>query len=131
MPAGVEDGNKLRVKAEGDAGAKGGPVGDLYVFLSVKSHPLFKRTGKDIYSEQKVRGTRDRDLKDELFGLDLYRGRPESGAAGRLSIARSTTARVVEGVQEAADSHVSAEFCAVFAVCAGERAPYEVRGCLW
>lgn len=54
MPAGVDDGNKLRVKNEGDAGAKGGPVGDLYVFLNVKSDPKFKRTGKDIYSEQKV-----------------------------------------------------------------------------
>lgn len=50
----MENGNKLRVKGEGDAGAKGGPVGDLYVFLSVKGHPLFKRTGKDIYSEKKV-----------------------------------------------------------------------------
>ena len=55
IPAGVEDGNKLRVKGEGDAGSKGGPVGDLYVFLGVKSHPTFKRTGKDIYSERTVR----------------------------------------------------------------------------
>ncbi|CAN0487068.1 unnamed protein product, partial [Hapterophycus canaliculatus] len=51
---GVDDGNKLRVKGEGDAGAKGGPVGDLYVFLNVKRDPKFKRTGKDIYTEQKV-----------------------------------------------------------------------------
>ena len=57
MPAGVDDGNKLRVKGEGDAGAKGGPVGDLYVFLNVKSDPKFKRQGKDIYSEQKVKST--------------------------------------------------------------------------
>lgn len=55
IPAGVEDGNKLRVKNEGDAGAKGGPTGDLYVFLGVKSHPVFRRSGKDIYSEKKVR----------------------------------------------------------------------------
>lgn len=55
IPAGVEDGNKLRVKGEGDAGAKGGPTGDLYVFLGVKSHPVFRRSGKDIYSEKKVR----------------------------------------------------------------------------
>ena len=81
MPAGVEDGNKLRVKAEGDAGAKGGPVGDLYVFLSVKGDPLFKRTGKDIYSEKKVRVARDRELRDEVFGLGLYRGPRRSGAA--------------------------------------------------
>lgn len=55
----MDDGNKLRVKGEGDAGAKGGPVGDLYVFLNVKSDPKFKRTGKDIYSEQKVRTAAD------------------------------------------------------------------------
>lgn len=55
VPAGVEPGNKLRVKGEGDAGAKGGPVGDLYVFLGVKNHPKFKRAGKDIYSDNKVR----------------------------------------------------------------------------
>lgn len=58
VPAGVEAGNKLRVKGEGDAGAKGGPVGDLYVFLNVKGDPMFKRTGKDIYSERKVRPAR-------------------------------------------------------------------------
>lgn len=55
IPPGVEDGNKLRVKGEGDAGMKGGPAGDLYVFLSVKNHPTFKRTGKDIYSDRTVR----------------------------------------------------------------------------
>ncbi|CAN0042524.1 unnamed protein product, partial [Discosporangium mesarthrocarpum] len=54
VPAGVEDGNKLRVKGEGDAGRRGGPQGDLYVFLNVKSHPGFKRTGKDIYSSKTI-----------------------------------------------------------------------------
>lgn len=60
VPAGVEDGNKLRVKGEGDAGPKGGPTGDLYVFLGVKNHPYFKRSGKDIYTEKTVRPDRRR-----------------------------------------------------------------------
>jgi len=41
----------LRVRSEGDAGPKGGPAGDLYVFLSVTSDPRFRRERMDIYSE--------------------------------------------------------------------------------
>jgi len=51
IPPGVEDGNRLRVRGEGDAGPKGGPSGDLYVFLSVTADPRFRREGMDIYSE--------------------------------------------------------------------------------
>jgi len=43
IPAGVEDGNKLRVRGEGDSGPNGGPAGDLYIFLSVKADPKFRR----------------------------------------------------------------------------------------
>ena len=51
IPAGVEDGNKLRVRGEGDAGPKGGPSGDLYIFLKVKPDKRFRREGPEIYSE--------------------------------------------------------------------------------
>lgn len=51
IPPGVEDGNRLRVRGEGDAGPKGGPSGDLYVFLSVTADPRFRREGMDIYSD--------------------------------------------------------------------------------
>ncbi|GMH89716.1 hypothetical protein TrST_g9844 [Triparma strigata] len=54
IPPGVEDGNKLRVRSEGDAGPKGGPSGDLYIFLKVKPDPRFKREGPEIYSEVAV-----------------------------------------------------------------------------
>ena len=47
-------GNRLRVRGEGDAGAKGGPPGDLYVFLSVRPDPRFRREGMEIYSEYSV-----------------------------------------------------------------------------
>ena len=50
IPPGVEDSNRLRVRGEGDAGAKGGPPGDLYVFLSVRPDPRFRREGMEIYS---------------------------------------------------------------------------------
>ena len=51
IPAGVESGNRLRVAGEGEPGTNGGPPGDLYVFISVKPHPFFKREGDHIYCE--------------------------------------------------------------------------------
>jgi molecular chaperone DnaJ len=48
IPAGVEDGTRIRVSKEGEAGLRGGPAGDLYVFLSIRPHRLFKRQGADI-----------------------------------------------------------------------------------
>merc|ERR1711920_910800 len=54
IPAGVEDGNKLRVRGEGDAGPKGGPSGDLYIYLKVKEDDTFRRDGPEIYSDEKI-----------------------------------------------------------------------------
>ncbi|MCX7338537.1 MAG: molecular chaperone DnaJ [Alphaproteobacteria bacterium] len=49
IPPGVEDGTRIRVSREGDAGLRGGHPGDLYVFLSISTHRFFKRQGHDIY----------------------------------------------------------------------------------
>jgi molecular chaperone DnaJ len=49
IPAGVEDGTRIRLAGEGDGGARGGPPGDLYLFLSVKPHQLFEREGADLF----------------------------------------------------------------------------------
>jgi len=49
VPAGVDSGTRLRVPGEGEAGANGGPSGDLYVVLDVKEHPFFERRGADLY----------------------------------------------------------------------------------
>ena len=51
IPPGVDTGTKLRVSGEGNAGQKGGPSGDLYVFIKVKADPKLKRDGINIYSE--------------------------------------------------------------------------------
>lgn len=51
IPAGVDSGTRLRVANEGNAGMRGGPPGDLYVFLSVRSHPSLRRDGQTIHSE--------------------------------------------------------------------------------
>jgi molecular chaperone DnaJ len=48
IPAGVDDGARIRLAGEGDCGARGGPRGDLYIFLSVKPHELFERDGLDL-----------------------------------------------------------------------------------
>jgi molecular chaperone DnaJ len=49
VPAGVEDGTRIRLSGEGEAGHRGGPPGDLYIFLSLKPHPFFQRDGADLY----------------------------------------------------------------------------------
>lgn len=49
IPAGVEDGTRIRFSALGEAGMNGGPAGDLYVVLQVKDHPFFEREGNDLY----------------------------------------------------------------------------------
>ena len=48
IPAGVEDGQRIRVKARGGAGPGGGPPGDLYVVVQADRHPVFGRRGKDL-----------------------------------------------------------------------------------
>ncbi len=48
IPAGVEDGTRIRLAGEGEAGVRGGAAGDLYIFLSVKPHRIFIRDGANI-----------------------------------------------------------------------------------
>ncbi|MEO6991390.1 MAG: molecular chaperone DnaJ [Candidatus Baltobacteraceae bacterium] len=48
IPAGVDDGSRIRVTGHGEAGARGGSAGDLYVYLSVQPHPRFRRNGVDL-----------------------------------------------------------------------------------
>jgi molecular chaperone DnaJ len=65
IPPGVEDGNKLRVRGEGDAGPNGGPAGDLYIFLKVKPDPKFRREGPEIYSDAAV------SYLDAILGAEI------------------------------------------------------------
>jgi molecular chaperone DnaJ len=54
IPAGISDGQRLRLHGEGEHGAAGGPPGDLYVVIHVKPHGRFLREGDDLYMEVKV-----------------------------------------------------------------------------
>jgi molecular chaperone DnaJ len=49
IPAGVEDGTRIRLSGEGEAGLRNGPAGDLYIFLSLAPHRFFQRDGANIY----------------------------------------------------------------------------------
>jgi molecular chaperone DnaJ len=54
IPAGVEDGTRLRLSGEGEAGIAGGPAGDLYVVISIRPHDLFERDGPDLHCQVPV-----------------------------------------------------------------------------
>lgn len=51
VPAGVRDGQKIRITGQGSPGVQGGPAGDLYVTVRVRPHPFFERRGNDIHTE--------------------------------------------------------------------------------
>src|SRR5262249_13624324 len=54
IPPGVEEGTRIRLAGEGQAGLNGGPSGDLYLFISVKPHAIFQRDGHDLYCRAPV-----------------------------------------------------------------------------
>jgi len=54
IPPGVDDGDRIRLSGEGEAGANGGPPGDLYVVMHIKPHAIFKREGTDLHCDMPV-----------------------------------------------------------------------------
>lgn len=54
VPAGVEDGTRIRLSGEGEAGSNGGPAGDLYIFLAIQPHAIFQRDGADLFCRAPV-----------------------------------------------------------------------------
>ena len=54
IPAGIDDGSQLKVASEGEAGERGGPRGNLYVYVSVKPHSIFERAGRDLLLEARI-----------------------------------------------------------------------------
>jgi molecular chaperone DnaJ len=54
IPAGIEDGQRIRLAGEGEPGARSGPKGDLYIFVSVKEHDIFERDGQTLYARAPV-----------------------------------------------------------------------------
>lgn len=62
IPAGVENGQVIKLKGYGTPGANGGPAGDLYITFVIANHPLFKRSGNDLYTTTSI------DLYTALLG---------------------------------------------------------------
>ena len=54
IPAGVDDGDRIRLSGEGEAGVNGGPSGDLYVVISLKKHEIFERNGGNLHCEMPI-----------------------------------------------------------------------------
>jgi molecular chaperone DnaJ len=65
IPAGVETGTRIRLAGEGEAGLRGGPSGDLYIFIEVAEHPLFQRDGENLYCRVPV------SMADAALGGDI------------------------------------------------------------
>jgi len=54
IPAGVDEGTRIRLSGEGEAGARGAPPGDLYIFLHVQRHPIFEREGTTLFARAPI-----------------------------------------------------------------------------
>ncbi len=79
IPKGVETGTRLRMSGKGEYGAQGGHSGDLYVVVSVKEHPLFKRQHEDIFCELPV------SMETAALGGEVQAPTPEGNARIRVS----------------------------------------------
>jgi molecular chaperone DnaJ len=83
IPRGVEDGTRIRLGGEGEAGAKGGPAGDLYIFVSTKPHPFFQRDGADLFCRVPI------SLVQAALGAELS-VRTLDGGAAKVKIPEGT-----------------------------------------
>ena len=87
IPAGVDNGSRLRVSGEGEAGAKGGPNGDLYVYLYVKPHKFFERDGTTVLCEVPiniVQATLGADIKVPTLDGQVTMKVPEGTQPGKI-----------------------------------------------
>lgn len=87
IPAGVDNGSRLRVAGEGEAGAKGGPSGDLYVYLYVKPHKFFERDGTTVLCEVPiniVQATLGADIKVPTLDGHVTMKIPEGTQPGKV-----------------------------------------------
>ncbi|KIC49837.1 molecular chaperone DnaJ [Tateyamaria sp. ANG-S1] len=93
IPAGVETGTRIRLAGEGEAGMRGGPSGDLYIFIDVADHKLFERDGTNLFCRVPVSmGTAALGGSIEVPTIDGGRGRvqiPAGSQSGRQMRLRS------------------------------------------
>lgn len=102
VPPGVDNGDRIRLTGEGEAGENGGPPGDLFVEIHVKEHPIFNRDGADLYCEVPI-GITTAALGGELE-VPTLDGRinlkiPEGTQTGRVFRIRNKGVKPVRGGQ--------------------------------
>jgi molecular chaperone DnaJ len=66
IPKGVEDGTRVKIKGEGEAGERGAPAGDLYIQFNIAEHPTFKRRGSDLYTTKVI------DFIQATLGAEIF-----------------------------------------------------------
>ena len=74
IPAGVDNGDRIRLAGEGEAGPAGAPAGDLYVEVHVREHEIFQRDGDDLYCEVPIRFSQAA-LGADIVGADAAAAR--------------------------------------------------------
>jgi molecular chaperone DnaJ len=111
IPAGVEDGTRIRLSGEGEAGLRGGPTGDLYIFLSIKPHPFFQRDGADLFCQvpiSMVKATLGGEVNVRtLDGAESVVKIPEGTQSGRQFKLRGKGMPVLRS-REVGDLHIQA-----------------------
>lgn len=109
IPPGVEDGTRIRLSGEGEAGLRGGPPGDLYIFLSVKPHGFFQRDGADLFCRvpiSMVRAALGGEIKvHALDGSEVKLKVPEGTQSGKQLKAKGKGMPVLRG-RDHGDLHV-------------------------
>ena len=113
IPKGVEEGTRIRLSGEGQAGVNGGPTGDLYVFLSVKPHSIFQRDGNDLHCRVPV-GFVTAALGDTIEVPSLDGGSvkvqvPEGTQSGKQFRVRGKGMPVLKGGSATGDLHVEVQ----------------------
>lgn len=104
VPAGVETGTRIRLSGEGEAGLRGGPSGDLYIFLEVASHSIFQRDGINLYCRVPVSMTSAALGGDiEVPTIDGGRSRvkiPQGSQSGRQMRLRAKGMPAIKSTQK-------------------------------
>jgi len=110
VPAGIDDGDQIRLSGEGQSIGRGGAPGDLYVRVHLQPHPIFKRQGDDLYCEMPV------SIATAALGGDLEI--PTLSGRARLKIpSESQTERLFrlrgKGVRNVRSGHVGDLYCKI------------------
>jgi len=92
IPAGVDDGTRVRVSGEGNAGPRGSPAGDLYIFLSVEPHDVFERKGFDIHVDVPI------SFAQAVLGAEIEV--PTLDGRSRLKVPKGTQTHTVFRLRE-------------------------------